>query len=82
MWSSTAIKLLIENRSNFEVEFNKNKNKYKIWEKISEKLCESGIVVSGQNCGVKFKNIMATFKDNVQRANTSGESGISWNIIP
>jgi len=46
--------------------------------KISERLCESGIEISGPSCNTKFKNLMATFKDNLQRANKSGEGCINW----
>jgi len=63
LWTSTGIKLLIENQSTFEEDFNNNKKNYKIWEKKADKLCKNGIIVSGSNCNVKFKNLMATFSD-------------------
>ncbi|KAF0722234.1 Trihelix transcription factor GT-1 [Aphis craccivora] len=82
LWTSTGIKLFIENRSTFEDDFNSNKKNYKIWEKIADKLCKNGVIVSGSNCNVKFKNLMATFRDNIHRANTSGDGGISWEYYP
>lgn len=78
IWTKSAIKLLIQNRGELEQEFNGNKKNHKIWEKISSLLKESGIIVTGPNCNIKFRNLMATFKDNVQRANKSGESAINW----
>lgn len=78
IWTTKAIKLLIENRGALEHEFNNNKKNHKIWEKISNILKENDIVVSGPNCNTKFRNLMATFKDNVQRAKKSGEGAINW----
>uniref|UniRef100_A0A2S2NDE6 Trihelix transcription factor GT-1 n=1 Tax=Schizaphis graminum TaxID=13262 RepID=A0A2S2NDE6_SCHGA len=77
-WTAKAIKLLIANRGDLEYEFNSNKKNHKIWEKISNILKENGITMSGQNCNTKFRNLMATFRDNVQRANKSGEGAINW----
>jgi len=78
IWTTKAIKLLIENRGDLEHEFNSNKKNHKIWEKISNILKQNGVTVSGQNCNTKFRNLMATFRDNVQRANKSGEGAINW----
>lgn len=77
-WTKQATKLLIENRADLDKEFNGNKKNFKIWEKISEKLKENGIAMTGPNCNTKFRNLMATFKDNLHRANKSGESAINW----
>jgi len=78
IWTAKAIKLLIANRGDLEHEFNSNKKNHKIWEKISNNLKENGITMSGPNCNTKFRNLMATFRDNVQRANRSGEGAINW----
>lgn len=78
IWTTKAIKLLIVNIGDLEQEFNSNKKNHKIWEKISNILRENGIAVSGPNCNTKFRNLMATFRDNVQRANKSGEGAINW----
>jgi len=78
IWTKQATKLLIENRADLDNEFNGNKKNFKIWEKISNRLKESGIAMTGPNCNTKFCNLMATFKDNLHRANKSGESAIIW----
>lgn len=78
IWTKQATKLLIENRADLENELNGNKKNFKIWEKISDQLKESGIAITGPNCNTKFRNLMATFKDNLHRANKSGESAINW----
>jgi len=44
---------------------------------MSNILKENGIAVSGPNCNIKFRNLMATFRDNVQRSNKSGEGAIN-----
>jgi len=77
-WTNKAIQLLIANRGDLEHEFNSNKKNHKIWEKISNILKENGIAMSGPNCNTKFRNLMATFRDNVQRANKSGVGAINW----
>lgn len=78
VWTVRVTNLLIENRGNAEQDFNGNKKNNKIWDKISVKLSESGIVVSGTNCNIKFRNLMSTFRDNIRRANKSGEGCIYW----
>lgn len=78
IWTSKAIKLLIVNIGDLEHEFNSNKKNHTIWEKMSNILKENGIAVSGSNCNTKFRNLMATFRDNVQRANKPGEGAINW----
>ncbi|XP_060882104.1 uncharacterized protein LOC132953775 [Metopolophium dirhodum] len=78
VWTVRATNLLIENRGDAEQDFNGNKKNNKIWDKISAKLSESGIVVSRTNCNIKFRNLMSTFRDNTCRANKSGEGCIHW----
>lgn len=49
--------------------------------KISNILRENCIIVSGLNCNTTFRNLMATFRDNVQRAINPEKVLLIENII-
>lgn len=77
-WTQNACNLLINNRSDLDQDFNSGQKHVHIWKKIAERLNKNGIQVSAQECNDKWRNMMQTFRKNVQKANTSGEESVNW----
>lgn len=70
--------MLINNRSDSDQDFNSGQKHAHIWKKIAERLNKNGVQVSAQECNDKWRNMMQTFRKNVQKANTSGEESVNW----
>ncbi|XP_023237579.1 uncharacterized protein LOC111636531 [Centruroides sculpturatus] len=78
VWTDAIIKLLISERLALEEQFGKPGNKKKLWMKIHSKLVSQGYNLTAEDCDMKWRNLIATYRKNKDRARKSGEGCITW----
>ncbi|XP_023210025.1 trihelix transcription factor GT-3a-like isoform X2 [Centruroides sculpturatus] len=77
-WSDVATQLLINCRIEKENDFQKPIAKAKLWNQISQALQDKGVKFTGEECSHKWRNLMCTFRQNLDKLKTSGEGKIRW----
>ncbi|XP_023239969.1 uncharacterized protein LOC111638468 isoform X2 [Centruroides sculpturatus] len=77
-WTHAAVKLLIASRIDLEEDFQKPVVKTKLWAKIADKLSKEGFAFTSSECDHKWRNLMITYRKNVDKSKTSGEGKIRW----
>ncbi|XP_067139319.1 uncharacterized protein [Centruroides vittatus] len=77
-WSDVATQLLINSRIERENDFQKPVAKAKLWSQISQGLQNKGFKFSGEEYSHKWRNLMCTFRQNLDKLKTSGEGKIRW----
>ncbi|XP_067118245.1 uncharacterized protein [Centruroides vittatus] len=77
-WTRQATLLLVETRLEMEEEFLKPIQKSKLWQRISDCLKESGYAFQSTECHSKWRNLMCTYRKNVDRSKQSGGGATKW----
>lgn len=72
--------LLIQVRGDMDVEFTKTKYKFRLWERVAMKLNESllNIKVTAKDCDDKWRNIVATYRKNIDKMKSFGDNSVRW----
>ncbi|XP_023232606.1 trihelix transcription factor GTL1-like [Centruroides sculpturatus] len=71
-WTRQATVLLINTRIEMEEEFLKPIQKSKLWQRISDSLKKNGYTFHATECHSKWRNLMCTYRKNVDRTKESG----------
>ncbi|XP_018578654.1 golgin subfamily A member 6-like protein 22 [Anoplophora glabripennis] len=79
-WSDKLIRCLLQSRLSKEKEFSRPTcKKIKLWRQIADEMNKTcGINLSGATCDIKYRNLLATYRKNKQKRNSTGESPIKW----
>lgn len=78
-WPTKAVEILLFHRLRMDGAFNTPKYaKNKLWEGISEYLKESGFFFKGEECHLKYRNMLATYKKNVERKLHKSDELMKW----
>lgn len=78
-WPVKAVELMIHHRLRLDSAFHSPKyTKNKLWDTISDHLKEAKFNFDGKECHLKFRNMLATYKKNVEKVNIYGEECIKW----
>lgn len=78
-WSTSATQLLVCKRLEYEEKFTSGTSSKKtLWNKISTAMKASGYNFDGDLCDNKFRGILATYKRNIRKRKSTGESKIVW----
>ncbi|XP_067138073.1 uncharacterized protein [Centruroides vittatus] len=78
IWTDAMIRLLISERLAIEEQFGKPGNKKKLWIKIKGIMESQGYTLTAEDCDMKWRNLLATYRKNKDRARKSGEGCITW----
>lgn len=72
--------LLIQIRGDMDREFNRAKYKFRLWEKVATKLNSTLVTarVSAKDCDDKWRNIVATYRKNIDKIKTFGDNSVRW----
>lgn len=78
-WSSDMTHLLIEIRGEMDSEFEKARYKFRLWEKVASTM-NSKLVnkVTAKDCDDKWRNIVATYRKNIDRVKCLGDNKVRW----
>lgn len=78
-WNSDLTHLLIEIRGQMDSEFEKSKYKFRLWEKVASCMNSqlTNIKVTAKDCDDKWRNIVATYRKNVDKLKCSGDK-VRW----
>ncbi|XP_031334794.1 uncharacterized protein LOC116164723 [Photinus pyralis] len=82
-WKKETIVLLIETRLSRELEFNRPTcKKKKLWQQIAKIINEKlRVNVTSDECDLKYRNLLKTYKNNKKKQQSSGESAITWEFF-
>lgn len=71
---------LIKVRGDMDREFAKAKYKFRLWEKVASKLNESlvNVKVTAKDCDDKWRNIVATYRKNIDKMKSFGDCSVRW----
>ncbi|XP_065221292.1 uncharacterized protein LOC135846238 [Planococcus citri] len=79
-WNSEMTSQLIQIRGDMDREFNRAKYKFRLWEQVAHKLNTTllNVSVSAKDCDDKWRNIVATYRKNIDKLKQFGESNVRW----
>lgn len=77
-WNSEMTTLLIKIRGEMDREFAKAKYKFRLWQKVAAKLKLHNIEVSAKDCDDKWRNIVATYRKNIDKLKCFGDNTVRW----
>ncbi len=72
--------LLIKIRGDMDLDFVKAKYKFRLWEKVATKLnlLLNKVRVTAKDCDDKWRNIVATYRKNLEKLKFSCDNNIRW----
>lgn len=72
--------LLIKIRGDLDREFSHAKYKFRLWEKVAAKLNTLllNVKVTAKDCDDKWRNIVATYRKNIDKIKCFGDNSIRW----
>lgn len=79
-WNSEMTTQLIEIRGDMDGDFSKAKYKFRLWELVATKLNQilPNVKVTAKDCDDKWRNIVATYRKNVDKIKCCGDNTIRW----
>lgn len=72
--------LLIRIRGDMDREFNRAKYKFRLWEKVAAKMNSMliNVRVTAKDCDDKWRNIVATYRKNIDKIKCYGDNSVRW----
>lgn len=82
-WNEKSVRVLLMLRFQRDEEFNRPScRKIKLWEQVAKEMQNNGFIVNGHSCDSKYRNLLATYRKNKIKQQTSDESVvISWEFF-
>lgn len=79
-WTGNSTKYLIQKRLSKENDFQRPKcKKIKLWQDIAKDVNSTfNVNMSAEECDNKYRNLLKTYKINIIKKNSTGESQITW----
>lgn len=78
LWNDAMTRLLISARLEMDKQFNQPIPKKNLWTKIAQTIVDEGYTVTPDDCDVKWRNLLNTFRKNQVKAKKCGEGVIVW----
>ena len=79
-WNPEMTTQLIKVRGDMDEEFTKAKYKFRLWEQLAIKLNKilDNVKVTAKDCDDKWRNIVATYRKNIDKMKCCGDNPIRW----